>query len=248
MRIIGIIPARYASSRFPGKPLVEIAGKTMIQRVYEQVRKSETLNDVFVATDDKRIYDEVKNFGGSVMITSTGHTNGTERCAEVAEQEHADYYINIQGDEPFVHPGQIDSLASILNGEVEIGTLIKRITDPLLLDRNSVMKVVINQLDEAIYFSRNCIPHVRDIDRSEWLDVHHFWKHIGIYAYRRDILQKIVKLPQGDLEKAESLEQLRWIENGYKIKIARTGHESMSIDTPEDLDLLMEKLENGEIS
>lgn len=248
MKIIGIIPARYGSSRFPGKPLADIRGKTMIQRVYDQAKKAEKLDDIIIATDDKRIYDEVLSFGGNVEITSTDHINGTERCAEVAEVREADYFINIQGDEPYIHPEQIDQLASILDGQTELGTLVKKIKDSSSLENPNIMKVLLDQKSQAIYFSRQCIPYVRNYPKEEWIHHYTFFKHIGIYAYRKDILKEIVKLPAGKLEMAESLEQLRWIENGYKIKVAKTTHESMSIDTPEDLDLLLNKLDNGQIS
>lgn len=235
MKIIGIIPSRYASTRFPGKPLIDIAGKSMIQRVYEQSKKCLQLSKVIVATDDERILDHVKSFGGEVMITSSNHTNGTERCAEVAITERADYYINIQGDEPFIKPGQISDLCNILDNETELGSLVKKITDVSLLHNPNTMKVIINQNHEAIYFSRTCVPYLRDFPMDLWLEHHTFYKHVCIYAYRADILQKIVKLPPGKLEKAESLEQLRWIEHGYKIKIATTDLDNVGIDVPDDV-------------
>jgi len=236
MKIIGIIPARYGSTRFPGKPLVDIAGKPMIQRVYEQASKASTLNEVIVATDNQRIFDQVSAFGGTAMMTSETHRNGTERCAEVAEKTDADYYINIQGDEPFIKPEQIENLCAILDGVTQLGTLVKKITDSSLLNNPNTMKVLLNNSHEAIYFSRTCIPYLRDFPFESWLDQHTFFKHIGIYAYRSDIIQEIVKLEMGRLEKAESLEQLRWIENGYKIKVAETNLENIGIDTPEDID------------
>lgn len=208
----------------------------MIQRVYEQANKSKKLSQVIVATDDDRIKHAVEAFGGEVMMTREDHNNGTERCAEVAESYPADYYINIQGDEPFIHPVQIDALASLLDGETQLGTLVKKVDDPDVLDDPSKMKVVLNKAMEALYFSRSCIPFVRDFPRGEWLREHAFYKHIGIYAYRADILKEITDLPVGELEKTESLEQLRWLENGYKIKLAVTEHESLGIDTPEDVE------------
>lgn len=235
MRVIGIIPSRFASTRFPGKPLADIGGKPMIQRVYEQASSCSSLSKVIVATDDDRIKDCVLGFEGNVVMTSPSHTNGTERCAEVAQQEDADYFINIQGDEPFIKPEQITTLAAILDGQTELGTLVKKITDPALLDSTNTMKVVMNKNQEALYFSRNCVPFVRDHEKIDWLQHHTFYKHIGIYAYRKDILEEIVKLPQGALEKAESLEQLRWLENGYKIKVAETTLETIGIDVPEDV-------------
>lgn len=247
MKIAGIIPARYASTRFPGKPLVRIFGKTMIMRVYEQAVKSQKLDTVIVATDDQSIYDEVQNHGGTVMMTGDHHLNGTERCNEVLQKakESYDYAINIQGDEPYIQPEMIDQLAAILDGNTELGTLVKKIDDPEALENPNTMKVVFNNNDEALYFSRNCIPHLRGIPSAEWLTHHDFYKHIGIYAYRADILEKITALPPSGLEKAESLEQLRWLENGLKIKIAKTEYESQGVDTPEDLNRL-EKLNINE--
>lgn len=233
--ITGIIPARYGSSRFPGKPLVDIAGKSMILRVYSQALKVSALSQVIVATDDERIFREIERHGGRAIMTSSSHRNGTERCAEVASMMKSDYYINIQGDEPYIHPESIETLASILDGTVELGTLVKKIENPEQLVDPTTMKVLFNQEMEAIYFSRQCIPFIRDFPQSQWLDHHNYFKHIGIYAYRADILKKIVQLPPSPLEIAESLEQLRWIENGFKIKLAKTNLESISVDTPDDL-------------
>ncbi len=235
MKIIGIIPSRFGSTRFPGKPLADIKGKPMIQRVFEQAAKSSSLDQVIVATDDKRVYNCVQAFGGKVMMTQVAHLNGTERCGEVAKSYPADYYINIQGDEPFIHPEQIDTLAGILDGNTELGTLVKEVNDSSILDDPNEMKVALNKSFEALYFSRSCIPFVRDYDPADWLKQHNYYKHIGIYGYRSDILNEIIKLPASSLELAESLEQLRWLENGYKIKVGITEHESMGIDTPEDL-------------
>ncbi len=236
--ITGIIPARFGSSRFPGKPLVEIAGKSMIIRVYEQANKVKLLTNVIVATDDSRIYDEVLENNGQAIMTSEEHRNGTERCQEVAQTIESDYFINIQGDEPYISPEAITSLCKILDGEVQLGTLVKRIQNSEQLDDPTTMKVLINQYFEAIYFSRQCIPYVRDFPKDQWLSKYNFFKHIGIYAYRADVLNEIVQLDTTPLETAESLEQLRWIENGYKIKLAETQHESISVDTPEDLEKL----------
>jgi len=239
MKIIGIIPARYASTRFPGKPLADINGKAMIQRVYEQSAKATSLDKVIVATDDERIAACVEGFDGFVEMTESTHQNGTERCAEVATRNAADYYINIQGDEPFIQPGQIDTLAAILDGKTELGTLVKKVEDDGMLDRPGVMKVVLNNRMEAMYFSRSCIPFVRDSRRKDWLQAHTFYKHIGIYAYRADVLGEITQLPKSSLEEAENLEQLRWLENGYTIKVAETTFESMGVDTPEDLERVL---------
>jgi len=236
MKIVGIIPSRFASTRFPGKPLADIGGMPMIQRVYAQAKQAKALTDVIVATDDARIFDFVQSIGGKAMMTDVNHQNGTERCAEVARTNLADYYINIQGDEPFIHPDQIDGLAAILDGETQLGTLIKKLTDPTLLTSPNTMKVVFNKRMEALYFSRSCVPYVRDVPPADWLVAHPFYKHIGIYAYRADVLQEITQLPLGMLEKAESLEQLRWLENGYRIKLAITEHETIGIDSPEDVE------------
>jgi len=240
MKILGIIPARYASTRFPGKPLVAIDGKSMIQRVYEQARKCDQLSEVVVATDDARIYDHVIGFGGMPVMTSSDHQSGTDRCAEVA-LKHPEYnvIINIQGDEPYIDPEQISKLISCFNDEgTQIATLVKKMQGvEELLNFNSP-KVIINKRSEAIYFSRTALPHVRGQEPKEWLSHFTYFKHIGIYGYRADVLQQITKLPVSSLEKAESLEQLRWIENGYKIKVAETELETYAIDTPEDLERL----------
>lgn len=235
MKIIGVIPSRYASTRFPGKPLVDIGGKPMIQRVYDQAAKSSSLAQVIVATDDQRIANCVRTFGGEVMMTSESHRNGTARCGEVAKEYLADYYINIQGDEPFIHPEQINTLASLLDGKTQLGTLVKKVHDASILNNPNVMKVVLNTKQEAMYFSRSCIPYVRDHEPKNWLGKHDFYKHIGIYAYRSDVLLEIIQLPSSSLEIAENLEQIRWLENGYKIKTAETNHETMGIDIPEDV-------------
>ncbi len=235
MKVVGLIPARFNSTRFPGKPLVNIKGKSMIRRVYERCCLAQGLQEVWVGTDDERILNEVNDFNGNVMMTSTSHQNGTERCAEMSEKLDADYFINIQGDEPFISPHQIDQLVEVLDGKIQIATLVSAINENATLDDPNIMKVVIDRNDFAIYFSRNCIPYVRDFDKEEWLQKHNFWKHIGMYAYKSNVLKEIVDLPLSSLEKAESLEQLRWIENGYSIKVGRTDIESVSIDVPEDL-------------
>ena len=240
MKILGIIPARYASTRFPGKPLVDIAGKSMIQRVYEQSKKCVDLSDVIVATDDERIFDHVVNFGGMAIMTLTSHQSGTDRCAEVALQ-YPDYdiIINIQGDEPFIDPAQISKLVSCFkNAETQIATLVKKVlSEQELLNTNSP-KVLINLRSEAIYFSRSPLPHIRGHEQQNWLNYYTYFKHIGIYGYRADVLKKITKLPVSSLEKAESLEQLRWLENGFRIKVAETELETFAVDTPEDLEKL----------
>lgn len=238
MRILGIIPARYASTRFPAKPLADIAGQTMIEWVYSQARKSSRLHDVVVATDNKKIFDHVTSKGMSAFMTSESHVSGTDRCAEALKltKETFDFVVNIQGDEPFIDPRQIDLLASLFDGDAELATLVKKITDPESLSNSNIVKVIANARNEAIYFSRSPIPHIRNTPEANWLEKHTFYKHIGMYGYRADILQQITQLKPSSLEIAESLEQLRWIENGYKIKVAETEIETIGIDTPEDLD------------
>ena len=238
MKILGIIPARYESSRFPGKPLADIAGKSMIQRVYEQSSKVQAFTKVLVATDHKKIYEHVLAFGGNVVITSPAHPTGTDRCYEALHKEdkYYEFVINIQGDEPFISPAQIELLLSVLNPAVELATLVKKIDREEELNDPNEAKVVINKNMEGIYFSRSPIPYQKDTPKSEWIHKHVCYKHIGIYSYRSDVLDSITKLPVSALEKAESLEQLRWIENGYAIKVAITNIDSMSIDTPEDIE------------
>ncbi len=238
-KFIGIIPARYASSRFPGKPLVEICGKSMIKRVYEQV--SSVLDLVYVATDDQRIYDAVISFGGKAVMTSENHKSGTDRCFEAFCKvgEGCDVIINIQGDEPFIQPSQIETLRECFRSEeTQIATLVKPFTPndgwQALSNPNSP-KVVINKKMEAMYFSRSVVPFRRGAEPEEWLKTHTYYKHIGLYAYRADVLKQITELPQSSLEIAESLEQLRWLENGYKIKVGMTNTETIGIDTPDDL-------------
>ena len=244
LKVLGIIPARFASTRFPGKPLVSIYGKSMIQRVYEQALQSKILHKVIVATDDDKIFTEVENFGGNVEMTSSKHKNGTERCAEVLSKtnEKFDVIINIQGDEPFFEPRILEQLSQcFFNEKTEIATLIKRIESITDLDNQTVVKAVITEENQALYFSRFPIPFHRNTSLENRLKTHKYYKHIGIYAYRPEILQKIVLLNESKLEKAESLEQLRWLENGFNIGVSETEHDSNSVDTPEDLDALMEK-------
>ena len=239
MRILGIIPSRYASSRFPGKPLVNIGGKSMVQRVYEQACASKSLSDVIVATDDERIFNHVISFGGKALMTSSSHFTGTERCAEVIEKQGDiwDLVINIQGDEPFINPSQIDLLsASFVDTNTGIATLAKRIEKMGELEDANVVKLVFGKSGMAIYFSRFPIPFVRNKEMGKIsLENHAFYKHIGLYAYRAEILKKITRLVPSELEIAESLEQLRWIENGIGIKVELTDYDSIGIDTPEDL-------------
>lgn len=241
MKVLGIIPARYASTRFPGKPLIDIQGKSMIQRVYEQALKSETLNKVVVATDDERIAEAVRNFGGEVVMTGATHQSGTDRCAEVSQHlPDFDIVINIQGDEPFINPKQIDLLVSCFNQpDVQLATLIKEIHTEEELFNNNIPKVVTNNKQEAIYFSRHTIPYIRNAEKEQWLNTHQFYKHIGIYGYTTPVLREITKLNPSTLEMAESLEQLRWIENGYSIQTRITNLETLAIDTPEDLNKII---------
>ncbi|MCU0369290.1 MAG: 3-deoxy-manno-octulosonate cytidylyltransferase [Cyclobacteriaceae bacterium] len=244
MRILGVIPARYASTRFPAKPLVDLNGKSMIRRVYEQASKSKYLNKVVVATDHEEIYRHVNTFGGEVCMTSPQHASGTDRCYEVLTKEKGkfDYVINIQGDEPFIAPEQIDLLASLLDGKTELATLIKKIGSVEQLLNPNLVKVVCSKNQEALYFSRSVIPYFRNMEQSEWVTHHTYYKHIGMYAYRADVLGQITKLEISSLEKTESLEQLRWLENGFHIKVKETNIETIGIDTPEDLEKAIEYL------
>ena len=240
MRSIAIIPARYASTRFPAKPLAMLGGKPIVQRVYEQVAKA--VERVVVATDDKRIYDAVTAFGGEVVMTSTAHRSGTDRCAEAFEKLgcNADIVINVQGDEPFIAPEQIKTLVKCFENEnIDIATLVKpfSVEDGIdALENPNSPKVVLNAKSEAIYFSRSVIPYLRGVERGEWLKLHTFYKHIGIYAFRAKTLNAVTQLTHSSLEDAEKLEQLRWLENGYKIGVGVTDIETIGIDTPEDLD------------
>ena len=237
MKFIGIIPARYASTRFPGKPLTKIGGIMMIERVYKQAQKA--LDTVVVATDDERIVEAVRSFSGNVVMTSPNHRSGTDRCWEAYQKfgVEADVVINIQGDEPFIQPEQIEAIKSCF--PTDIATLVKPYTetDTLedLLNPNTPKVVFSKESGKALYFSRSVIPYLRGIDKKEWLHKHQYYKHIGMYAYRTDILKRITQLEQSPLEKAESLEQLRWLENGFNIKVAVTNTQSIGIDTPDDL-------------
>lgn len=238
MKIVGIIPARYGSTRFPGKPLALINGKPMIRHVYEQARKCESLDDVVVATDDKRIESAVKKFKGNVVMTSGKHPSGTDRCQEALRKLNSkfDVVINIQGDEPFIRPEQIGKVAECFRQKnTEIATLVKKISTLHELTSHNTVKAVISRQKEALYFSRTAIPYYRGENFSEWTNLHTYYKHIGIYGYRSDILLAITKLDPSPLEMAESLEQLRWLENGFRIRVQLTSLDSISIDSPEDL-------------
>ena len=249
MKFIGIIPARYASTRFPGKPLADMNGKPMIQRVYEQVK--DVLDSVCVATDDIRIENAVKAFGGQVVMTSDQHRSGTDRCYEAYQKigEGYDVIVNIQGDEPFIHPEQIQTIKTCFaDANTQIATLVKPFRsdddfESTLFNPNSP-KVVLNKSNEAMYFCRSIIPYIRGKKYTEWLPSHTFYKHIGLYACRAQVLKEITQLPQSALELAESLEQLRWLENGYKIKVGITEQETIGIDTPEDMEKALAFLAN----
>lgn len=240
MEVLVLIPARYASTRFPGKPLAMIGGKPMVQHVVEKA--AAVSENVYVATDDGRIYDCVIGFGGKAVMTSAEHRSGTDRCYEayrhVVEQtgKKYDVVVNIQGDEPFIQPEQVKALVACFEDDkVEIATLAKRFEQNAdIFDPNKV-KVVCSAKGTALYFSRSAIPFCRGIEKENWLEMIPFYKHVGMYAYRPEVLKEITALPQGRLEKVESLEQLRWLENGYTIAVRETAHESIGIDTPEDL-------------
>lgn len=257
--IIGIIPTRHASKRFPGKFLVNIQGKTMIQRVYEQTLKATCLSTVIVATDDTHIYEHVQAFGGRVIMTNSSHPSGTDRCWEAYLSAiegsklrliddisfvRPQYIMNIQGDEPFINPEQIDELGAALDGNVELASQMAIIRDNKELFDEGVVKVIINQNFEAIYFSRQAISFLTGIKKKKWHLNHTYYRHVGLYAYRINILEKIVKLPISNLEQAESLEQLRWLQNGFKLKMILTYYENFSINTPKDLENLTIILRN----
>lgn len=240
MKFLGIIPARYASTRFPAKPLAVLGGKPVIQRVYEQV--TSLLDDAVVATDDERIAHAVLAFGGRVVMTSTEHRSGTDRCYEALTKVEGDFdaVINIQGDEPFIQPSQLQAIMDCFQDEeTQIATLVKPFTPADgydALENANSPKVVVNRNMQALYFSRSIIPYTRNKERREWLAGHTYYKHIGLYAYRTQVLKEITSLPQSSLELAESLEQLRWLENGYVIKVGISQVETIGIDTPEDLE------------
>lgn len=241
MKTIGIIPSRYASTRFPGKPLAVIKGISMIQRVYEQAKKSQKLSKVVVATDDDRIYKHVVAFGGEVLMTNISHSNGTTRCNEVIsilekDGESFDIAVNIQGDEPYINPVQIDNVVTLFEDErVQISTLAKKISSSDELFNPNVVKVVLDSENFAMYFSRQSIPMVRDVDSVNWVAKFAFLKHIGIYGYRTSVLNSISSMHPGKLEQAEKLEQLRWLENGIRVSVDITDYESIAVDTPDDL-------------
>ena len=247
MKILALIPARYASSRFPGKPLALVHGKPMIQRVYEQTVKA--FPNACVATDDERIYNAVKEFGGKVVMTSTSHNSGTDRCHEALKNycaetgETFDVVINVQGDEPYIKPQQLEQLGACFNDlSVELATLVKRVIGKEELMNPNSPKVIVDKNGDAIYFSRTPIPYSRDVEvTDEYVNSTPFFRHIGLYGYRVDTLARICAMPQGFLEKTEKLEQLRWIENGLKIRVAETEFQTHAVDTEEDLAFINSK-------
>lgn len=242
MKILGIIPARFGSTRFPGKPLADIFGKPMILRVVEQAEKASSLSDVVVATDDERIASVVRAAGKNVMMTSSNHPSGTDRCLEAltAWGREVDAVINIQGDEPYVKPEQIDQLAELIGREEsDIATLCVKIEDASWLSDPNKVKLVADDQGSAMYFSRHAIPFVKDLPMEQWLSAHAYFKHLGLYAYKSVILKNICALPVSSMEKAESLEQLRWLQHGLRIKVGVTHWETPAIDTPADLEKLL---------
>lgn len=244
-RVIAVIPARYASQRLPAKPLVDLLGKPMIQRVYEQVRKASLPTRVIVATDDERIADVVRKFGGEVMMTSPDITSGSDRVAAVAREVPGDIFINVQGDEPLIAPAMIDEAVRVLLDDpaVMVGTLVRQIDSAQDLVNTAVVKVAVSAEHDALYFSRTAIPFLRDVpDQSQWLIQHTFFKHVGMYVFRKDFLLSYAAMPESSLEKAERLEQLRILERGYRIKVGITKHDSLPIDTPDDVRRVIELL------
>ena len=245
MKFIGLIPARYASTRFPGKPLALLNGKPVIQHVYEQATK--VLDAVYVATDDERIYNKVLAFGGKAVMTSTEHHSGTDRIEEALEKVGGDFdvVVNIQGDEPFIAQSQIETLCQcFVDKATQIATLGKPFECIEAAENPNSPKIVVDNRGYALYFSRSIIPFVRGTERQDWLSKYPFLKHLGIYAYRANVLKEITKLPQSSLELAESLEQLRWLQNGYRIKVGLTDVETVGIDTPDDLQRAEEFIRN----
>lgn len=242
MSILGIIPARYASTRFPGKPLADINGRSMILRVYEQAIRARVFSDVIVATDDDRIFSHVESAGYHAVMTASSHRSGTDRCLEALEarekdqKSHYDYIVNIQGDEPYIHPEQIKKVAGLLTeGGASIATLARLINHREDIFNPNVVKVVFTNDMNALYFSRSPVPFLRGAEESRWMQAQAHYKHIGIYGFNTGTLKKACNLPEGALEKFESLEQLRWLGHGLPIKIGLTDYESIAIDTPEDL-------------
>lgn len=246
--IIGIIPARYGSTRFPGKPLADIQGKSMIEWVIGRATQSALLDKVVVATDDERIASEVRRVGGEAVMTRTDHVNGTARCLEAYQRlvldgavsaDSANYIINIQGDEPFIDPAQIDELAAVLDGSVELATQMTLAESAEVLHDPKEVKIIMNARHEALYFSRAAIPYLIGVAPNEWHKHQTYYRHVGMYAYRADVLENIAHLPSSSLERAESLEQLRWLEAGYAIKLVETNYQSHCIDEPADVEKVL---------
>lgn len=243
MKAVAIIPARYASTRFPGKPLVQIKGKAMIQHVYERCQL--VFEEVYVATDDQRIHDAVQGFGGKALMTAKTHQSGTDRCAEAAriiqKSSNIEIIVNVQGDEPFIHTEQLNQIIQCFEkANTQIATLLTPIKDQAILFDPNAVKAVVSEDGRALYFSRMAIPFQRDVAMDAWLDRQTYYLHIGLYAYRFNVLQELTRLAPGRLEQMEKLEQLRWLENGYHIQTAITKHQTMGIDTPDDLEKLNE--------
>lgn len=247
MKFLALIPARYASTRFPGKPLADLGGKPMIRRVYEKV--ADVFEYTYVATDDVRIEQTVQGFGGRVVMTSADHRSGTDRCCEALDRVEAltgisfDGVVNVQGDEPFIAREQLEKIRTCFDDpSTDIATLVKPFAPGEDVTQPNSPKVVLSVDGYALYFSRSVIPYLRGVDPAEWSSRHTYWKHIGLYAYRSEVLRRITRLAPGTLERCESLEQLRWLENGYRIKVAETHAEGIAIDTPEDLQRAVEYL------
>lgn len=238
MSVIGIIPARFASSRFPGKPLAMINGKSMLQRVYEQALKANLVSTLIIATDDERIIKHAAEFGATAIHTSPNHVSGTDRCYEAYLNygQSFDYVLNIQGDEPLLNPAQINELCEVANGETEIATQMIKCNSYEILFDTSEVKIVLNKNKEALLFSRNVIPFIKNIPQNEWHLNYDYYRHVGMYMFKTNILKELCSLAPSKLENAESLEQLRWLENGYKIKCIETTYDSHCVDTPEDLE------------
>ena len=239
--ILGIIPARYASTRFPGKPLALINGLSMLERVYRQSSLSNHLTEIIIATDDERIASHASEFGAPVVLTAADHPSGTDRCYEayLKNAKPYDYVLNIQGDEPFLHPEQIDSLAEACDGSSEILTQMIRCNNPEVLFDKGEVKIVLNKNNEALYFSRSVIPSIKNKDEREWHLYFDYYRHVGMYAYKTEILKKITALKPSALENAESLEQLRWLENGFRIRCVETSYDSHCIDSPDDIEKVL---------
>ncbi|MCX7727971.1 MAG: 3-deoxy-manno-octulosonate cytidylyltransferase [Bacteroidia bacterium] len=241
MRFLGVIPVRYQSTRFPGKPLVNVGGKSMLQRVFEQSKKCTLLDKVIIATDDELIFEHAKSLGAHVVMTAAHHQSGTDRCFEAYTllNEEFDVVVNIQGDEPFISPEQIGLLIHSFKKHDEIATLMIACNDAETLLNEGEVKIVLDKNNYALYFSRSVIPYLKNVPQSEWHLHHKYYRHVGMYAYRTDILESITQLPPSELEKKESLEQLRWLENGYKILCVETTHDSYCIDYPEDVERVL---------